>query len=181
MDRTDENPTSGAAPGGGKNDTMLFAQLIEILTQNAVMMLGAVPDRSGRQRPPDLNAAEMMIDMLAVLQKRTKGNLNKDEERMISGTLYQLQSAFAEVASRSGEFEKARKATEAAEAGSTEEISAEEEFDEAVASQPQRTAAAPSRGPAQPAPSATPASRPASSQVHVEDRENKVKFTKKYG
>ncbi len=160
-----------------RKQTMLFAQLIEILTQNAVMMLGAYPDRQGRQRPPDLPGAEMMIDMLAVLQKKTKGNLNKDEERMLSSALYQLQSAFAEVASRSGEFGKARKATEAVEAaegGGSEEEAFEEEPEEPA---PPPAGPAPRPAPGGPAAPAHPApSAPLSSQ----ERESKVKFSKKY-
>jgi len=152
------------SPDEARKETMLFAQLIEILAQNAVMMLGGMPDRHGRQRPPDLNSAEMMIEMLSVLQKRTKGNLSKDEEKMLSGALYQLQTAFAEIASKSGDFSKARKATEAAEA-------ADEEEHEDPAPPPNRQAPPPT--PSQPAQGGKPLSSEQTS-------ERKVKFTKKY-
>lgn len=154
-----------------RKQTMLFAQLIEILTQNAIMMLGAMPDRNGRQRTPDLNGAEMMIEMLSVLHKKTKGNLNQEEERMIAGTLFQLQSAFAEIASKSGHFDKARKATEAAQ--STEEEEVEELNPAPLPSQPP----SPSRSP-QPQPSGKKPEgiKPAASTPG----ENKVKFSKKY-
>ena len=113
---------SGNKPDEVRKQTILFAQLIEILAQNAIIMLGSMPDPQGRQRPPDLNGAEMMIEMMAVLQKKTKGNLTKEEEKIISSTLYQLQAAFAEIASKSGEFSKARKATEAVESISEDEF-----------------------------------------------------------
>ncbi len=149
-----------------RKQTLLFAQLIEILTQNAVMMLGGMPDRQGRQRPADLNSAEMMIEMLGVLQKKTKGNVTPEEERMLTGTLFQLQTAFAEVASKSGDFERARKATEAAAA------SDEGDLEEAPSA----------NTPEAPAPSA-PARQPAPSQAVQTSQpatESKVKFTKKY-
>jgi len=150
----------------GRKQTMLFAQLIEILTQNAIMMLGGMQDRSGRQRPPDLNAAELMIDILEVVKVKTKGNLTREEEKMLSNTLYQLQTAFAEVASKSGDFGKALKATEAVEA---EDLDKEE-----LGSSP--SPGAPSAGP-QP-----PASKPQGIQFSAsEHAEGKVKFTKKYG
>ncbi len=156
-----------------RKQTMLFAQLIEILAQNAVMLLG-VPDRSGRQRPPDLNGAEMMIEMLSVLQKKTKGNLTKEEDRMITGTLFQLQSAFAEVASKSGEFEKARKATEANEAS---ESAGTDPFEEDLDAPPP---AAPPQ--AQQPVSSNPQPKPQGIQSSAapQSAERKVKFTKKY-
>jgi hypothetical protein len=159
-----------------RKNTLLFAQLIEILTQNAVMMLGGMPDRQGRSRPPDLNAAEMMIDMLGVLQKKTKGNLSQEEERMISGTLFQLQTAFAEVASKSGDFEKARKATESMEAADEEEELGEEMGEPIQQQQPP---------PRQPQAASSSAPQPAQkgiqpSALSSADRENKIKFTKKY-
>jgi len=165
----DEKQAPAEPVDESRKTTLLFAQLIEILTQNAVMMLGGVPDRQGRTRPPDLNAAEMMIDMLAILQKKTKGNLTKEEERMISGTLYQLQTAFAEVASKSGDFEKARKATESIDAADEPELGEEpEEIPQPQARQPQAPTAQ------------SPKATQPSAASHVE-RENKVKSTKKYG
>lgn len=153
--------------------TMLFAQLVELLTQNAVMMLGGMADRQGRARPPDLNGAEMIIEMLSMLQKRTKGNLTKDEERMITGTLYQLQTAFAEVASKSGEFGKAHKAQAAAKEadGDDEDEGAPEDFAEEPL--PPQAAAARAEAPA--------AKKPEGIQsAPTEPAESKVKFTKKY-
>lgn len=160
-----------------RQQTVLFAQLIEILTQNAIMMLGAMPDRQGRQRPPDLASAEMMIEMLAVLKKKTTGNLTKEEEKMISGTLFQLQTAFADIASKTGEFSKARKATEAAAA------SEEEAFDPALEDEPMgmmEPDPAQTPNPSAPAPQKTPATAPAAPAAPVVPVESKIKFSKKY-
>lgn len=163
-----------------RRESGFFSRLIELLAQNAVMMLGGMADRQGRQMPPDLRGAEMVIEMMSVLQKRTKGNLTKEEERMLSGTLYQLQTAFAEVASKSGEFEKARKATEAAEAadsGGDLGSLGEEDLgpDEGAPMPPPPAEAAKPGGPA-PAGSRPVGIQPSAS----EPRESKVKFTKKY-
>ncbi|MBI4024863.1 MAG: DUF1844 domain-containing protein [Verrucomicrobia bacterium] len=160
QDRTKQNDE-------GRKQTALFAQLVEILTQNAVMLLGAMPDRQGRQRPPDLNGAEMFIEMLNVLQKKTKGNLSREEDKMISSTLYQLQTAFAEVASKTGEFGKARKATEAAETSEEDDLA-----DEPAPAPP------PSRH--SPAGSQPQSPKPQGIQAATTTTESKVKFTKKY-
>ena len=166
-----------------RRESGFFAQLIELLAQNAVMMLGGMADRQGRQRPPDLAGAEMVIEMMSVLQKRTKGNLTKEEERMLSGTLYQLQTAFAEVASKSGEFGKARKATEAAEAADAGEVGGdlgplEDEELGADKGAPMPPPPAEAARPGGPSPVGSP---PAGIQPSApEPRESKVKFTKKY-
>jgi hypothetical protein len=158
-----------------------FARLIELLAQNAVMMLGGMADRHGRQMPPDLRGAEMVIEMMSVLQKRTKGNLGKEEERMLSGTLYQLQTAFAEVASKSGEFEKARKATEAADAADADE-GPEPLGEEGLEDEEGAPAPPPPAEAARPGGPAPTGSRPQGIQPSApEPRESKVKFTKKYG
>ncbi len=159
-------------PDEAKKQTMLFAQLVEILTQNAIMMLGALPDRQGRQRPPDLNGAEMMIEMISMLQRKTKGNLNKEEERILSGTLYQLQTAFAEVASKTGEFGKAHKATEAAEAVEEDDLVDEMEEESLPVPPSSGNAGAP------PPPAAKPQGIHSSAS---QSSENKIKFSKKYG
>ncbi len=154
----------------GRKQTMLFAQLIEILTQNAIMMLGGMQDRQGRQRPPDLNAAELMIEILSVVQIKTKGNLTPEEEKMLTSTLYQLQTAFADVASKSGDFGKARKAAEAIEAADLEK-----EDDEPDPS-PSQSHSPPPTG------SQAPSSKPQGIQsAFTQSAETKVKFTKKYG
>ncbi|NUN93424.1 MAG: DUF1844 domain-containing protein [Verrucomicrobiae bacterium] len=163
-----------------RRESSHFARLIDLLAQNAAMLLGGMADRQGRQMPPDLRAAELFIEMLAVLQKRTKGNLTKEEQRMLSGTLYQLQSAFAEVASKSGEFEKARKASEAAEAADDGGIGEDlgEDFDAAEGA-PSPPPPAEAGRPGSPAPGGA---RPQGIQPSaIEPRESKVKFTKKYG
>lgn len=163
-----------------RRESGLFARLIELLAQNAVMMLGGMPDRQGRQAPPDLRGAEMVIEMMSVLQKRTKGNLTKDEDRMLSGTLYQLQTAFAEVASKSGEFEKARKATEAAEAADAGEDLGPLDDEEPGADEGAPMPPPPAQG-ARPGAPAPAGPRPAGVQPSSpEPRESKVKFTKKY-
>ncbi len=159
-------------PDETRKQTILFAQLIEILAQNAIIMLGSMPDPQGRQRPPDLNGAEMMIEMMSVLQKKTKGNLTKEEEKIISGTLYQLQAAFAEIASKSGEFGKARKATEAVESVSEDGFSGEMEEEPVLPSPTQNKGSTVS---------SQPTTKPQGIQPSAaQTTENKIKFAKKY-
>lgn len=46
--------------------------------------------------PPNLGAAGHMLDLLAVLAEKTKGNLTPDEERFLTRVLAELRMRFIE-------------------------------------------------------------------------------------
>ena len=46
--------------------------------------------------PVDLEAAGQMIDILALLEEKTKGNLTPDEEQLLDAILYELRLRFVE-------------------------------------------------------------------------------------
>lgn len=82
--------------GGGEPRTA-FALIIQMLAMPAYAALGMVPDpASGRQRV-DRAAAREMIDLLAVLEQKTRGNLSFEESNFLSRVLYDLRLAFVEV------------------------------------------------------------------------------------
>jgi hypothetical protein len=57
----------------------------------------APPGSGGRPMPPNLPAAKDVIDMLGVLQEKTKGNLDPREEELLTGLLYELRMVYLEV------------------------------------------------------------------------------------
>lgn len=70
--------------------------LISLLTSQALMYLGQIPDQSGRAVLA-LDVAKMQIDLLGVLEEKTKGNLSEDESKLLTGTLGELRTVFVEV------------------------------------------------------------------------------------
>ena len=46
--------------------------------------------------PPDLMAAGQMIDILALLEEKTRGNLTPDERQLVETVLYELRLRFVE-------------------------------------------------------------------------------------
>jgi hypothetical protein len=46
--------------------------------------------------PPDLAAAGQMIDLLALLEEKTRGNLTADEKQLVETVLYELRLRFIE-------------------------------------------------------------------------------------
>jgi Domain of unknown function (DUF1844) len=55
------------------------------------MHLGDIPNPTTQQREKDLPAAKQMIDLLGILEDKTKGNLASDEERLLRQLLLDLR------------------------------------------------------------------------------------------
>jgi hypothetical protein len=74
-----------------------FERVILSFAQTAMMQLGLVALDPGQPFEPDLLGARETIDMLAVLERKTRGNLNAREKRLITETLHELQLAYVGV------------------------------------------------------------------------------------
>ena len=67
------------------------------LVTQAMLQLGLAA-RPGEMAPqPDLNAAHETIDILGILQTKTKGNLTAHEVQLLTGSLSELRMAFVEI------------------------------------------------------------------------------------
>lgn len=75
-----------------------FATFVLSLTHSAYMHLGDAPDPTDGKRGVDLSMARQTIDLLAVLQEKTKNNLSGEEERVLDQALYDLRMRYVEVA-----------------------------------------------------------------------------------
>lgn len=72
----------------------LFISLLNMLGVEAAMYLGLIESPGEQQIPIDLEAARRMIDLLAVLQEKTAGNLVPQEAAMLEGVLNDLRMQF---------------------------------------------------------------------------------------
>ncbi|SDU06714.1 protein of unknown function [Verrucomicrobium sp. GAS474] len=86
-------PESSLAP---HEVSQIFAQMVMMQAQNALYLLGRIPDNSGRPIPPQLPEAKMLIDQLEALQIKTKGNLIPQEEKLVAKVLTEIRLAFVE-------------------------------------------------------------------------------------
>ena len=89
----------GAEAGDAGRDEMmaaLFAQMVMQQANLAMMLLGKMPHPQSGQTVQDLEGARMFIDQLEMLEAKTKGNLSKDEEKLLKQSLMSLQMAFVE-------------------------------------------------------------------------------------
>jgi hypothetical protein len=81
----------------------LFTSLVLQQSNMAMMFLGKAPNPETGQATLDLESAGFFIDQLDVLEEKTRGNLTKEEERMLKGTLTGLRMAFVEAVNQGGQ------------------------------------------------------------------------------
>ena len=74
----------------------LFANMVIQQTNMAMMLMGKAPHPETGQTMKDMEAARMFIDQVEMLEAKTKGNLNKQEEGLLKQALAALHMAFVE-------------------------------------------------------------------------------------
>jgi hypothetical protein len=78
--------------GGQK---MEFIHLLDMLVQTAMMYAGAM--EGGTERRVDVVGLRQMIDLISVLEAKTKGNLTEQEQALLTNTLFQLRMTYMEI------------------------------------------------------------------------------------
>lgn len=74
-----------------------FPLLLTSLATQALAALGQMPDENGQPLPVDLVFAKHFIDLIGMLEEKTKGNLNDEEASYLQETLHQLRMLFVHV------------------------------------------------------------------------------------
>jgi len=77
-----------------------FQAFIMSLNTSVLYHLGAIKDPQTGKTTVDLDLARHGIDTLTLIQKKTKGNLEKDEEEMLKNLLYDLKIRFVQTAKK---------------------------------------------------------------------------------
>lgn len=96
QEEADKKKEQGRRPRGPlpKGD---FAALVSMLATQTLFALGLL-EIEGQQREPDLSLAKYNIDVLEMLQQKTKGNLTKQEERLLENALHEIRMSYVKVA-----------------------------------------------------------------------------------
>ena len=79
-----------------------FNLLVARLAQETEIYLGLVPYPGKETAEPDLEAARAMIDLLSMLQEKTRGNLDAEETRLLESLLYTYRLEFVRLRSGGG-------------------------------------------------------------------------------
>ncbi|MFN8008709.1 MAG: DUF1844 domain-containing protein [Terriglobia bacterium] len=73
---------------------MNFQMLIISLSSTALVQLGVAPNPATGKKEKDFESAKQTIDILAILQEKTKGNLSTEESHLLDQCLYDLKMAY---------------------------------------------------------------------------------------
>ena len=85
-----------------EESAVTFLGFILSLAHTAAVHFGDVPDPvSGQTIPANLPAAQQMIDILSLLEEKTRGNLTAEERQFLDQILYELRLRYVE-ASKQG-------------------------------------------------------------------------------
>jgi hypothetical protein len=75
-----------------------FAFLVESILMQTQMQLGLLRfDAEGEEAEPNLPLARHSIDLLGMLQDKTRGNLSTEEQRLLENGLTELRFRFIQV------------------------------------------------------------------------------------
>ena len=75
-----------------------FSTFIFSLNTSALLHLGEIPDPATGKQQEDLAMAKQTIDLIAMLQEKTRGNLAPDEENLVKHILYDLRLRYVQKA-----------------------------------------------------------------------------------
>jgi len=96
------NPTENDPPSPEDRQAGLFAALVIQQTNAALMYLGLAPHPQTGKPQQDLEAAELFIDTLTMLEAKTKGNLSAEEQSLLKESLTSLRLTFVQAVSKGG-------------------------------------------------------------------------------
>ncbi|HYA03498.1 MAG TPA: DUF1844 domain-containing protein [Syntrophobacteria bacterium] len=90
--------TRPEAAGEALLPEITFATFIFSLNTSALVHLGDYPDPATGKSEMDLPLAKQTIDLIALLEEKTRGNLTKDEENLVRHILYDLRLRYVQKA-----------------------------------------------------------------------------------
>ncbi len=101
MSQGDGEPDSSSASPPDDLPAMDFTTFVLSLSHSALLHLGDAPHpTSDGMSEVDLPMARQTIDLLALIQEKTHGNLTGAEEQMLTQALYDLRLRFVEVSQK---------------------------------------------------------------------------------
>jgi len=79
-----------------------FAMLVQSIAITALHHLGIVPAPGGEQGERNLPLARQNIEILELLETKTRGNLDAEETNLLSSLLYEVRMHYVEASKGSG-------------------------------------------------------------------------------
>ena len=116
MDKNQEQEPSGAAHASArdtadaKGQKVSFQEFVYLMSSQALIQLGIVPNPVSGKLEKSLPAAQNAIEILAMLEQKTKGNLTQEEAEVLSNALYDLRMRYVGAVQAEGTAKKSSSA-----------------------------------------------------------------------
>lgn len=92
---TDSSSHPSPDGAGGRAQALNFPAFVLSLAHTAAVHFGDVADpTTGVPGPPNLPGAQHMIDILALLEEKTRGNLSAEERQLLEQLLFELRMRY---------------------------------------------------------------------------------------
>lgn len=91
---TRQSEADAARPGSETLPAMDFSTFILSLSSSVLMHLGEIKNPTTDENDENHAMARHTIDIISMLDEKTRGNLNGDEEKLIKGVLYDLRMRY---------------------------------------------------------------------------------------
>src|SRR5206468_332028 len=98
---------------GSREDTLRFLDIVSLFSTQAMIGLGKIVNPATGKAEKNLPAARLFIDTLEMLDRKTRGNLNNDETKLLQATLTDLRLMFVEESKSPAEPPKTEPSAEA--------------------------------------------------------------------
>ena len=90
-DETEQKGSESAPDWASADVPVTFSSFLLGLSTQALLHLGEVPNPTSGQDETDLVAAKQVIDILGILEVKTRGNLEQAEQGLVEAVLYDLR------------------------------------------------------------------------------------------
>lgn len=101
QDRAPSPSTSASNPSQTSGIPVTFSSFVISLGSSSLMLMGEQLDPQQSPVPVNLPQAKEIIDLLSVLEEKTKGNLNPEEQSVLRDMLYALRMKYVSLTSKS--------------------------------------------------------------------------------
>ncbi len=95
----DEPSQAELPPAGEPGPPISFSSFVFSLGTSALMLMGEHPDPKQAGPPLNLPQAKEIIDILSMLDEKTKGNQTSDEQAVLTDMLYALRMKYVDLSS----------------------------------------------------------------------------------
>jgi hypothetical protein len=92
-----ENAPQAEAPQAEAEPHLDFFNYIASLGFQTMIFLGEMPNPITNKAEKNLKQAKFLIDTLVILRDKTKGNLSKEEDDLLNGSIYELQLRYVDL------------------------------------------------------------------------------------